>query len=82
VREKFTCRDREKISQAPAPFHVIARGWAGAGVLAMCLPPPRFHSTHTQKALQSLMKVDGRTLRNWLLTPKRGLGITPQQFYV
>src|SRR5213079_2810935 len=29
VREKFTCRDCEKISQAPAPFHVIARGWAG-----------------------------------------------------
>ena len=26
VREKFTCRDCEKISQAPAPFHVIARG--------------------------------------------------------
>src|SRR5271170_7674093 len=23
VREKFTCRDCEKISQAPAPFHVI-----------------------------------------------------------
>ncbi len=30
VREKFTCRDCEKVSQAPAPFHVIARGWAGA----------------------------------------------------
>ena len=29
VREKFTCRDCEKISQAPAPFHVIARGWPG-----------------------------------------------------
>src|SRR5580704_11053170 len=29
VREKFTCRDCERISQAPAPFHVIARGWAG-----------------------------------------------------
>ena len=29
VREKFTCRDCEKISEAPAPFHVIARGWAG-----------------------------------------------------
>src|SRR3982074_1028702 len=29
VREKFTCRDCEKISQAPAPFHVLARGWAG-----------------------------------------------------
>ena len=24
VREKFTCRDCEKISQAPAPFHVLA----------------------------------------------------------
>src|SRR5580693_8364775 len=35
VREKFTCRDCEKITQAPAPFHVIARGWAGASLLAM-----------------------------------------------
>ena len=35
VREKFTCRDCEKISQAPAPFHVIARGWAGPNLLAM-----------------------------------------------
>jgi transposase len=35
VREKFTCRDCEKISQSPAPFHVIARGWAGASLLAM-----------------------------------------------
>jgi transposase len=37
VREKFSCRDCEKISQAPAPFHVIARGWAGPGLLAMVL---------------------------------------------
>ena len=37
VREKFTCRDCERISQAPAPFHVIARGWAGASLLAMIL---------------------------------------------
>ena len=37
VREKFTCRDCEKISQAPAPFHVIPRGWAGASLLAMML---------------------------------------------
>ena len=37
VREKFTCRDCEKISQAPAPFHVVARGWAGASLLAMIL---------------------------------------------
>jgi transposase len=37
VREKFTCRNCEKISQAPAPFHVIARGWAGPSLLAMIL---------------------------------------------
>lgn len=29
VREKFSCRDCEKITQPPAPFHVISRGWAG-----------------------------------------------------
>jgi transposase len=37
VREKFSCRDCEKISQAPAPFYVIARGWAGPSLLAMVL---------------------------------------------
>lgn len=37
VREKFTCRDCEKISQAPAPFYVIPRGWAGPSLLAMLL---------------------------------------------
>src|SRR5277367_4311331 len=35
VREKFSCRDCEKITQAPAPFHVIPRGWAGPSLLAM-----------------------------------------------
>ncbi len=37
VREKFTCRACEKIAQAPAPFHVIARGRAGPNLLAMIL---------------------------------------------
>jgi transposase len=37
VREKFTCRGCEKIAQAPAPFHPIARGRAGANLLAMIL---------------------------------------------
>jgi transposase len=37
VREKFTCRDCEKISQAPAPFHVTPRGWAGPNLLAQIL---------------------------------------------
>jgi transposase len=37
VREKFTCRECEKISQAPAPFHVLSRGFAGPSLLAMIL---------------------------------------------
>ncbi|WP_299844985.1 IS66 family transposase [uncultured Jannaschia sp.] len=37
VREKFTCRTCEKISQPPAPFHVTPRGWAGPNLLAMVL---------------------------------------------
>jgi len=37
VREKFSCRDCEKISQAPAPYHAIPRGWAGPSLLAMIL---------------------------------------------
>lgn len=37
VRKKFSCRDCESISQAPAPFHVIPRGWAGPSFLAMVL---------------------------------------------
>ena len=35
VREKFTCRHCEKISQPPAPFHTVPRGWAGPNLLAM-----------------------------------------------
>ena len=34
VREKFTCRDCEKLSQPPAPFHAVPRGWAGPNLLA------------------------------------------------
>ena len=37
VREKFTCRHCEKISQPPAPFHPTPRGWAGPNLLAMIL---------------------------------------------
>jgi transposase len=37
VREKFSCRDCERISQAPAPFHVLPRGFAGPSLLAMIM---------------------------------------------
>jgi transposase len=37
VREKFSCRDCEAISQPPAPFHPTPRGWAGPSLLAMIM---------------------------------------------
>ena len=37
VREKFSCRECEKISQPPAPFHVTPRGFAGPNLLGMIL---------------------------------------------
>jgi transposase len=37
IREKFSCRACEAISQAPAPFHPTPRGFAGPHLLAMIL---------------------------------------------
>jgi len=37
VREKFSCRECEKITQPPAPFHVTPRGFVGPNLLAMIL---------------------------------------------
>ena len=37
VREKFTCRDCEAISQPPAPFHATPRGFIGPQLLATIL---------------------------------------------
>jgi transposase len=37
VREKFSCRGCETITQSPAPFHVTPRGFAGPQLLAMIL---------------------------------------------
>jgi transposase len=37
VRERFSCRDCEQITQPPAPFHVTPRGFAGPQLLATIL---------------------------------------------
>ena len=37
VREKFSCRDCEAISQPPAPFHATPRGFIGPHLLATIL---------------------------------------------
>ena len=37
VRERFSCRQCETITQSPVPFHVTPRGFAGPNLLAMIL---------------------------------------------
>ena len=37
VREKFTCRDCEAVTEPPAPSHAIPRGFAGPSLLAIIL---------------------------------------------
>jgi transposase len=37
IRERFSCRQCEAITQPPAPFHVTPRGFAGPNLLAMIL---------------------------------------------
>jgi len=37
VRERFSCRQCEAITQPPAPFHVTPRGFVGPNLLAMVL---------------------------------------------
>lgn len=70
VREKFTCRACEKITQPPAPFHPIARGRAGANLLAMILeakfgqhlPLNRQSETFARDGI----KLDVSTLADWV----------------
>ena len=37
MRERFSCRECETITQPPAPFHVTPRDFAGPNLLAMIL---------------------------------------------
>jgi transposase len=70
VREKFTCRSCEKMTQPPAPFHPIARGRAGANLLAMILeakfgqhlPLNRQSETFAREGIE----LDVSTLADWV----------------
>src|SRR6516225_3139601 len=72
VREKFTCRSCEKITQPPAPFHVIARARAGARLLAMILytkfgehqPLNRQSESYAREGIE----LDVSTLADWVGT--------------
>jgi hypothetical protein len=46
VREKFSCRTCEAITQPPAPSHPIARGRAGPGLLGHILFAKRGSAPH------------------------------------
>jgi hypothetical protein len=68
--EKLTCRHCETITQPPAPFHVIARGRAGAGLLAMVLyakfgehqPLNRQSESYAREGIE----LDVSTLADWV----------------
>jgi transposase len=70
VREKFTCRACETITQPPAPFHSIARGRAGPELLAMILeakfgqhlPLNRQSETYAREAIH----LDVSTMGDWV----------------
>lgn len=70
VREKFSCRACERISEPPAPFHPIARGRAGANLLAMILeakfaqhlPLNRQSETFAREGID----LDVSTLADWV----------------
>jgi len=70
VREKFTCRSCESISQAPAPSHPIARGRAGPGLLAHVLFSKygAHLPLHRQSAIYARegIELDVSTLADWV----------------
>src|SRR6266849_9202806 len=70
VREKYSCRTFEQITQPPAPSHPIARGRAGPGLLAhilfakygLHLPLNRQSATYAREGID----LDVSTLPDWV----------------
>jgi transposase len=70
VREKFSCRSCESITQPPAPSHPIARGRAGPGLLAHVLwskycqhlPLNRQSAAYAREGIE----LDVSTLADWV----------------
>ena len=70
VREKFSCRACESITQPPAPFYPIARGRAGPELLAMILaskfcdhqPLNRQSDAYAREGIE----LDVSTLADWV----------------
>ncbi len=70
VREKFSCRACEAITQPPAPHHAIARGRAGPGGLLAMIVRDKF-AMHLPLTRQSRamaaegIALDVSTLADW-----------------
>src|SRR3954454_8669467 len=70
VREKFSCRCCEAVSQPPAPSHPIARGRAGPNLLALVLAAK--YGRHLPLTRQSAIyaregvEIDVSTLADWV----------------
>jgi transposase len=70
VREKFSCRSCEAITQPPAPSHPISRGRAGPGLLAhilfskysLHLPLNRQSAAYAREGIE----LDVSTLADWV----------------
>src|SRR5215510_13623550 len=77
VREKFSCRTCEAITQPPAPSHPIARGRAGPGLLShvlfakygLHLPLNRQSKTYVREGID----LDVSTLADWVGACAAGL---------
>ncbi len=70
VREKFSCRSCEAISQPPAPFHPIARGRAGPHLLASILEAKFAQHLPLNRQSESFARegidLDVSTLADWV----------------
>lgn len=76
MRERFSCRQCEAITQPPGPFHVTPRGFAGPNLLAMVLfedhvlSAERLHGDDTTVPILAKGKTD--TGRAWVYVSDDG----------
>ena len=70
MREKFSCRDCEGITEPPAPSHPIARGRAGPSLLAMILASKfLLHlplNRQSETCAREGVEIDVSTLAGWV----------------
>jgi transposase len=70
VRERWSCRACETVTQPPAPFHVIARGRAGPSLLAMIIAGKYHHHLPLHRQADAFenegVPINVSTLADWI----------------